>query len=123
MKLRETQAGRAAAAEAMRDFADGMFDIPDEWGPCWYDEELEVVEIPVVMYFSHWVEHSEDGQPIYKRTFSCVRDYCEQPFANKKNEELFRREENDGKFRDWKTSDLRNDETMPTKQKTNESWY
>lgn len=75
------------------------------------------------MLFSHFLTRDEDGVRRYTRSFSSVQDFCEQPFANKQNEELFNAEENGGKFRDWNTEDLRDDESMRNEQRTNEFWY
>jgi hypothetical protein len=61
-------------------------------------QESVPLPLPVPMSFSHFTGRS-DGRRLYRRDFSSVKDFCEQPFSNSKNEDLFMREENGGKFR------------------------
>lgn len=82
------------------------------------------------MLFSHF-SYKKDGEQVYRRSFGSVRDYCEQPFANKANEELWKREEFiDGEFREWgrgkKLRDSHGDDEVGTAEKTrqkNLSWF
>jgi hypothetical protein len=109
---------------------------PDEWAPFMYADEQapgtgeggadgerdeSAADLPAVL-FSHAVKQDGEGRHYY-RSFSSVRDFCEQPFANPANEELFKREEFGGEFRSWAREDLRHDDSMRVGQRTNESWY
>lgn len=129
---------RALAAIILRDEAYEALcgvALPDEWAPDFGAEAVLVIFVQgddgddskdegddEPLLFSHFSEKNGE-ETRYIRSFSSVRDYCEQPFANKENEALFLKEERNGEFRDWRVESLRDDSSMDQKQRTNESWY
>lgn len=138
-KPRVTARRLAAALEAQEQYAGEMFGgAPEEWVPFYSDDasfsmlvggdedsegggDDEGDEEPELFQeFSSYSNKDDNGRPHYRRDFGSVRDFCEQPFANKQNEQLFLAEENGGKFDDWDKRSLEQDRELTW---TNMSWY
>lgn len=121
-------------AEEQREAMNGA-QWPEGWAP-FFEDDSEPLVIPLPeegesdresddlpLLFSHFQENCDSGVRRYRRAFSSVKDYCLQPFANAKNEELFNKEENGGRHWDY-DSELHKDHARGTaKSGGNLTWY
>lgn len=114
-------------------------ELPEEWVPFYFDEEEAEPEQgdgdeeqekeeqqpeesgneqgAPVQFGSYLKKFGDKGTPLYLRSFSSVRDFCEQPFANERNATLSEAVHGDGR---GGFADREIDEEV---KMSNEEWY